>query len=546
MSMFYKLGTTIFNSNRGNKMHNYNKIKTRTLTHCKSEISVKSNINFFKPGSNFLKYKDLEKNKIKPLTKTINKKSLEINFTKTLNDNKRDRNTKTKFLDLKTNTNFFPYKTKDYINEANKIILYRYENKNIDLLSKNTNKLKYMSDTREISRNNQVIKAIKKNMMNIKINCNNYQKSLIKSQSEMKNDIKLFREYIDKKNSKSKRENDILLKIRYKHEEIMEKYEKEMQKYKKLNEELERKIKIIYMLKNYGSFIYKILGKNFWLEDLPDLNQKTKNYDLISDLIIEKYNLLNSREQSNNEEFYFDDGVLIIKFKDLEQKVLHSIDSNGLRIWEIKDKIYKEEILNKMTKKIPKLKSKNEEMINSIVNLEKNLEKSKSIKFDNDTFDTFLNYIIQLGKETEKCTIDGSIYFSDLIEKELIYTTKDNDFGFYTKKALYNLKKKETLINKFIEYFEDIKNSEDREIFLEIEQLRKNLNKKEKLKLLRKNQELLNLEKNKKALERNTKFVVIGKKVPQIFQFTKTKISLLRKENKVKDDMELLYYDENI
>jgi len=549
MSMFHKVGNTIFNSNRLNKIHNYNKLKNRTLTHCKSEISVKSNINFFKPGSNFSNFKGLEKNKIKPFTKTINNQSLEINFTKTLNNNKSNRNTKTKFLDLKTNTHFFPFKTKDYINEANKIILYRYENKNIDLLSKNNNKMKYLSDTREISRNNQVIKAIKKNMMKIKLNCNGYQKSLIKSQSEIKNDIKKFREFIDYKNSKSKKENDLLLKIRVKHEEVLEKYEKEMQKYKKLNEELERKIKIIYMLKNYGSFIYKILGKTFWLEDLPDINQKNKNYDLISDLIIEKYKLLNSREQLNNEEYYFDDGILIIKFKDLEQKVLKSIDSNGLRIWEIKDKIHKEEFINKITTRIQKLTSKNDEMINSKNNLKKNLKKSQSIKFDNDTFDTFLDYIIQLGKETEKCNIDGSIYFPDLIEKERLNTSKENDFRFYTKKTLYNLKKKETLINKFIEYIDNIKNSEDRNIFLEIEQRRKNINKKEKLKLLKQKQELLHFEKNKKALERNTKFVVISKKVPQIYKFTKitkTKISALRKENKVKDDMELLYYDENI
>ena len=105
------------------------------------------------------------------------------------------------------------------------------------------------------------------------------------------------------------------------------------------------------------------------------------------------------------------------------------------------------------------------------------------------------------------------------------------------------------MINKFIEYIDNIKNSEDRNIFLEIEQRRKNINKKEKLKLLKQKQELLHFEKNKKALERNTKFVVISKKVPQIYKFTKitkTKIYALRKENKVKDDMELLYYDENI
>ena len=101
------------------------------------------------------------------------------------------------------------------------------------------------------------------------------------------------------------------------------------------------------------------------------------------------------------------------------------------------------------------------------------------------------------------------------------------------------------MINRFIEYFDYIRKSEDREIFLEIEQERKKISKKEKLKLLKQNQELINLEKIHKALERNTKFVIIGKKVPQIYKFNKTKIATLKKENKEKDDMELLFYDEN-
>ena len=130
-------------------------------------------------------------------------------------------------------------------------------------------------------------------------------------------------------------------------------------------------------------------------------------------------------------------------------------------------------------------------------------------------------------------------------EKEEINNIKENDIKYYTYKVLDNLKRKETLINKFIEYFDYVRKSEDKEIFLGIEQERKKITKKEKLKVLKQHQALLHYEKNKKALERNTKLVIIGKKVPQIFKFTKTKISTIIKENKVKDDMELLYYDEN-
>ena len=95
-----------------------------------------------------------------------------------------------------------------------------------------------------------------------------------------------------------------------------------------------------------------------------------------------------------------------------------------------------------------------------------------------------------------------------------------------------------------MEYIERIENSENRDIILSIEQERKNKNKKEKLKKLKKRQEQLHEEKNKRALERNTRFVVIGRNIPKVYQFQKNKSPLLEiKENKVKDDMELLYYD---
>ena len=98
-----------------------------------------------------------------------------------------------------------------------------------------------MEDTREISRNNQIINEIKNKIEKIKSNFTSYKTALIKSQNEMNTDLKKFLEFRDIKNSKSKKENDLLLKIRNHHEEIMEKFEKENQKCKKLSEELEKK-----------------------------------------------------------------------------------------------------------------------------------------------------------------------------------------------------------------------------------------------------------------------------------------------------------------
>ena len=107
------------------------------------------------------------------------------------------------------------------------------------------------------------------------------------------------------------------------------------------------------------------------------------------------------------------------------------------------------------------------------------------------------------------------------------------------------MKKKETLINKFNEYIDNIKQSEDRSIFMEIEQDRKNRNKKEKLKQLKLKQEQLHNEKNKRAMQRNTKMVVTGRIVPKKYQIIKHKKTNTNIENKVKDDLELLYYNED-
>ena len=176
--------------------------------------------------------------------------------------------------------------------------------------------------------------------------------------------------------------------------------------------------------------------------------------------------------------------------------------------------------------------------------LVKNIDKSQNIKLEDETAQKFLEYIIELGKEAEKGDLNIKTYFPNATLHDLEKTIKEYDLQYYTIKALNNLKKKETLINKFVEYIERIENSENRDIILSIEQERKNKNKKEKLKKLKKRQEQLHEEKNKRALERNTRFVVIGRNVPKVYQFQKNKSPLLEiKENKVKYDMELLYYD---
>ena len=552
--MFLKVGNTILNSNKRNK----NNIRTISLIHSKSEISPKTNSNFFKSTSKLMNYKNLNyKNNstmnIQNPKNTINNELKDNNFLKdkkniTTNTRyyKKEMNNYNKFKDLRNNVEFFSFNRNDYIKEANKIMSQRLIDKNADLIGKRSqDKINIISNTREIGRNNFVIDAIKKNINNIKLIEKNYKNSLVKSEKELKTDFTDFHKFLDSKYDKIKEENATLLNLRDKHEQALEKYDRELQRYKKLSEDLEKKVKIICLLKTYGAFIYKILGIKFWLNGIPEINQKTKNFEEISDLVIAKYKLLNEKEQANKEEDYFDDKFLIIKFKELEQRVIQSINSTGFQIRDLKEKQYKEETLKRMNSTITKLNIKKKDVTQRKNRLTKNIDKAESIKFDEESTNKYLEYIIELGKETEKFDLNISNFFPDIINNDYQKKMKEYDFQYYTIKTLNNLKKKETLINKFIEYIDNVKSSEDREIIMEIEQDMKNKNKKEKLKQLKLKQQQLHDEKNKKALERNTRFVVIGRKIPKIYKFNKIKKSMTNLENKVKDDMELLFYDQD-
>ena len=552
--MFLKVGNTILNSNKRNK----NNIRTISLIHSKSEISPKTNSNFFKSTSKLMNYKNLNyknnstmniqnpKHAINNELKDNNFLKDNKNFTTNTRYYKKEMNNYNKFKDLGNNVEFFSFNRNDYIKEANKIMSQRLIDKNADLVGKRSqDKINIISNTREISRNNFVIDAIKKNINNIKLIEKNYKNSLVKSEKELKTDFTDFHKFLDSKNDKIKEENATLLNLRDKHEQALEKYDRELQRYKKLSEDLEKKVKIICLLKTYGAFIYKILGIKFWLNGIPEINQKTKNFEEISDLVIAKYKLLNEKEQANKEEDYFDDKFLIIKFKELEQRVIQSINSTGFQIRDLKEKQYKEETLKRMNSTITKLNIKKKDVTQRKNRLTKNIDKAESIKFDEESTNKYLEYIIELGKETEKFDLNISNFFPDIINNDYQKKMKEYDFQYYTIKTLNNLKKKETLINKFIEYIDNVKSSEDRGIIMEIEQDMKNKNKKEKLKQLKLKQQQLHEEKNRKALERNTRFVVIGRKIPKIYKFNKIKKSMTNLENKVKDDMELLFYDQD-
>ncbi len=545
MSTFVKIGNSILNTKRKNNNMN--------ITRSKSVFSETFKPNYLKKSSSessFPKYNIKSNNNINNSNSNENRflPNIKNNSTTNFNfyNNSKQNNYK-KFSDLRNKIEFYSFNANDYILEANKILQKRTENKNTDLLGlKNKTKSSVMSDTKEICLNNFVIEAIKNDMNNMNIKEKDYKKSLVNSENEFETDYKTFLSHLENRKNKLKKENSNLLKFKEIHEEAKERYYKELVKYKKLNEELEKKIKIISMLKNYGNFVYKFLGMKFWMDDIPDMDPKTKNFEEISDLILKKYDILEDKsdifsEQKDN----FDDTFMIIKFNDYEEKVIQGIKYKQSFYKELDKELNYEENLKKFKDNLKVLKIKENKLIQEKNKLIKNIDDSKNLKQKDENLEKFLEYIIELGKETEKFDVNENNYFEDSAPNEYEKMVKEYNFSYYTVKTLNNLKKKERLINRFIEYIESVENSEDKKIIVEIEQERKNENKRKKLKNLKLKQQQIHENRNKKALERNAKFVVIGRAVPKIYQFNKSKNLRLNKDNQNQNDMDLLFFHED-
>ena len=541
MSNFIKIGNTILKTKRKNNDMN--------VSRSKSVFSETFKPNYLKKSSSessFPKYN------IKSNTYNLNdtnKYLPQINNNSTTNFNfyNSKRNNYKKFSDLRNTIQFHSFNKKDYILEANKIMQKRNENKNTDLLGlKNKNKNSIISDTKEICLNNFVIEAIKNNINNMNITEKDHKQSLVLSENEFETDYKTFLNFLENRKNRFKKDNDALLKLKEIHEEAKERYYKELVKYKKLNEDLEKKIKIISLLKNYGNFVYKFLGEKFWMDGIPDLDQKTKNFEEISDLILKKYDLLEQKndifgEQKDN----FDDTFMIIKFNEFEEKVIQGIKFKENFFKDLDKEINFEEYLQKLKKNFNNLKIRENKLIQEKNKLVKYIDSSKNKKQKDENVDKFLEYIIELGKETEKYDINEYNYFEDSCPREYQKMVKEYDFNYYTVRTMNNLKKKERLINRFIEYIESVENSEDKNIIAEIEQDRKNENKRQKLKNLKLKQQQIHENKNKQAMERNAKFVVIGRPVPKIYQFNKSKNLRSNKDNQNRNDMDLLFFNDD-
>ena len=139
------------------------------------------------------------------------------------------------------------------------------------------------------------------------------------------------------------------------------------------------------------------------MEGIPDIDQKNKNYEEISDLILEKFDLLSNKDDAFNEQKEnFDDTFMIIKFNDFEEKVIQRIKYKEEYFKDLNKDMNYDEYLNIIKNNVNNLKMREKKLISEKNKLIKSIDSSKNINQKDENIEKYIQYIIELGKETEK------------------------------------------------------------------------------------------------------------------------------------------------
>ena len=396
---------------------------------------------------------------------------------------------------------------KAFINEANKIMRERMKNKGSTINSKSRKKNVVMNDTREICLKNYLIGLLKEKRTDINEKERNITKALRDSENKLDLDYKNFLNFVEGTKRKQKKEEEELQRLKSLHEQKEIIYKREITDYKKLIEDLERTVKLICLLKSYGSFVHKVLKIKFDFDNVPDIDARERNFEEVSNKILNHYDNLKNSETIN---LLDDENFMFIKFNELEEKVVKVLQKK-----EIIDKeknyetnSYKEEILElKRRVKDCEIEAKqNQNEKDQIINSINKLKPQK----DNEV-NQYLDYILEMGNMT------GDLNNKNKGKKNII------DLLNFTKDTLSVLQQKETLINDYIIEIENIEENGDKKLINDIITDRKKFNKREKQMQLKIKQEQNENNKRLKAIERAQRVIIKGRKVPQEYPIIKGK-----------------------
>ena len=406
----------------------------------------------------------------------------------------------------------------------------RMKNKGSTINSKSKFKSVVLMDSKEISLKNYLIGLLKDKRTDINEKERNIEKALKESENQLDRDCKEFIDFVEDTKRRLKLEDDEFIKYRNLHEKTENLYRKECSEYKKLSEDLERTVKLICLLRSYGIFVYKVLGQKFWFENIKEVDPRLRNYEEVASNILEKYD---SIDENVKQQIINDETLLIVKFKEFEDKVIKILESKEIVDKEITGtkKSYDDEIeeLQRRARDFrEEVKRVNKEKKELLFNNEKATPQVDS------ELDTYLKYLLELGQAL------------GVVDKKFNKNKKNiNDFILLTQDTLRVLGEKEKEINGYINEIERIEQYGDKKLIHIIEMERKKDNKREKQLMLKLNQEQIEKNKILKAIERAQKLTIKGRKVPKEFPIIKEKKKKGGNDKKNNyNDYEMLYYSD--
>ena len=386
---------------------------------------------------------------------------------------------------------------KAFINEANKIMRERMKNKGSTINSKSRLKSVVMNDTKEICLKNYLIGLLKEKRTDINEKERNITKALRDSENKLDSDYKNFLDFVEGTKKKQKKEEEELQRLKSLHEQKEIIYKKEITDYKKLIEDLERTVKLICLLKSYGSFVHKVLRLKFDFDNVPDIDSRERNFEQVSNIILKHYDNLKNSETI---ELLDDDNFMFMKFNELEERVVKILQRKELLDKEsnAETESYKDEI-SELKRRVKDCQIESKQVQNEkdqIINAINRLKPQK----DNEV-NQYLDYIYEIGGMT------GDLNNKLKGKKNII------DLLTFTKDTLLVLQQKETFINDYITEIEHIEENGDKKLINDIITDRKKFNKREKQLQLKQKQEQIEYNKRKKAIERAQRVIIKGRKV---------------------------------
>ena len=276
--------------------------------------------------------------------------------------------------------------------------------------------------------------------------------------------------------------------------------------------------------------MYKVLGSEFWFSNIKEVDPRLRNYEEVANDILNKYQNI---FMSGKQDLINDEGLLILKFREFEDKVIKDLES--------KENVDKEisYIKKNFNNEIEELKKRERDFRNEEkrVNREKKdlfKDNQKRTPQQNEELDVFMKYILQLGQAIK--VVDKKFNKGKRNVNEYIILAQD------TLKELANIEKE---INGYINEIEKIEEFGDKKLIYSIEQDRKKDNKREKQLELKLNQEELEKKKRQKAVGRAKRLVIKGRKVPKEYPIIKEKKKKNDdNKNKKDNDFDMLYYSD--